>query len=614
MKLLPLLLVISVLLSCQNNYPSGKTVTINNALANVRAFSFVNSDSVKYYDSILARHTNKAVPLQNGIQKYCDGLYFITLGLHNKALLNFNEAVADFIKVKNDSFLAYSYLAIGNCNKMNGKEEEAVGSYLKALPVFEKLKNQRYISVCNANIAETYLQKNDVYNTTKYLGAAKQGEPYGSKIYISLLHFEANLLGMTSKYDSAMLIDYAGIAMAKKNNYPEKLSPFYDNLARCFLEQKKYDSAEYYYKKCIATDSSNGRLQLMADTYAQMVNLYGYKKEPEKMMATAKYAFILCDSTQYLRGKLAIYEGLNNYYSNVGQWQKLSVVKDSLQDINKRLLNEATIAKTAEYNIEYETTKKEQLITRQQNDLKQARNLTAFAGMVAILLCIVAVSLYKNYKTKRSIAVNAAIQQQKDANVHAVFESEQTERIRIARDLHDSIGQKLSVLKMYLYNRANDAEKTPALLDETIQEVRNISHNLLPEELNFGFLNAIKSDLEKLNETQHFKINTVIDECDYQKMSLLVSLNVLRVFRELLGNLVKHSNASAIFIHIYIAKNDFYLQIKDDGIGISKQAIEESKGIGWKNIFARINMLKGIIQIEKNATAGSSVQIIIPLA
>ena len=613
MKLLSLLSITIVLLSCRNNYPTAETVTANNALAQVRAFSFVNSDSVKYYDSILAIHTNKAIPLQNGIQKYADGLYFITLGLHNKALVNFNDAVADFIKVKNDSFLAYSYLAIGNCNKMNGKEEEAVGNYLKALTVFEKQKNQRYISVCNANIAETYQQKNDIYNTAKYLETAKKGEPYGSKIYISLLHFEANLMGMTNKFDSAILIDYAGIAMAKNNNYPDKLSPFYDNLARCFVEQKKYDSAEYYYKKCINTDSSNGRLQLMADTYAQMVNLYGYKKEKEKMMAAAKYAFSLCDSTQYLRGKLAIFEGLNNYYTNVGQWEKLSVVKDSLQSINKRLLNEATIAKTAEYNIEYETNKKLELITKQQYELKQARILTGFACLVAILLCIVAITLYKNYKTKRSIAVNAAIQQQKDANVHAVFESEQTERIRIARDLHDSIGQKLSVLKMYLHNRANDAEKTPALIDETIQEVRDISHNLLPEELNFGFINAVKSDIEKLNVTRHFKINTVIEEGNYQKMSLLASLNVLRVFRELLGNLVKHSKASEIFIHVNIIKNDFHLQIKDDGIGISKHAVEESKGIGWKNIFARINMLKGIIQIEKNETAGSIIQIIIPI-
>ena len=501
MKLIPILLFFAVLLSCRNNYPVLKTVAVNKAIASARAFSFVNSDSVKYYDSILTLSIDKQVPLQNGIQKYCDGLYFITLGIHTKAITKFNEAADIFIKAKNDSFLAYSYLALGNCAKFTGKSDEAIGGYLKALTIFEKLKNSRSICVCKANIAETYQQKSDIPNTIKYLNAAKEGEQYGSKIYISLLHFEANLLGMTGKIDSAILVDYNGITMAKENNYPDKLSPFYDNLARCFVEQKKYDSAEYYYKKCIASDSSNGRLQLMADTYAQLVNLYGLQKQPNKMMATASYAANLSDSTQYLRGKLAIFEGLSNFYTSNNEWQKLAEVKDSLQNINSKLLNEASVEKTAQYNIEYETTKKEQLITKQQNDLKQARTLIAFAGVAAIMLCIVIFTLYKNYKTKKSIAVNAAIQQQKDANVLAVFESEQTERIRIARDLHDSIGQKLSVLKMYLHNRSNDAEKTPALLDETIQEVRNISHNLLPEELNFGFINAVKADIEKLADT-----------------------------------------------------------------------------------------------------------------
>ncbi len=600
--------------SCKYKNTSSDAVALNNALAKVKAFSFVNSDSVKYHNSILASHINKAVPLHNGIEKYCDGLYFITLGVHNKALINFNEAATIFNKANNDSFLAYSHLAIANCNKLSGKEDEAIGSYLKALTLFEKLQQQQNITVCNGNIAETYLQKNDIPNTVKYLKAALQEEPYGSKVYLALLHFEANVMGMTNKFDSAMQIDYAGIALAKKNNFPNKLSPFYDNLARCFVELKNYDSAEFYYKECIASDSINGRLQLMADTYAQMVNLYGYKKEPIKMMAVAKHASILCDSTQYLRGKLAIYQGLNNYYDNSQQWQKLSVVKDSIQQINKRLLNEETIAKTAKYNIEYETNKKEQVIAKQQHDLQQARLLTAFAGMAAILLGLVIISLYRNYKTKKSIAVNAAIQQQKDANVQAVFESEQTERIRIARDLHDSIGQKLSVLKMYLHNRANDAEKTPLLIDETIQEVRNISHNLLPEELNFGFTNALKSDIDKLNEAHHFKINTIIEEDDYQKISLLASLNILRVFRELLGNLVKHSEASEIGIHIFILNNNFHLQIKDNGVGISKNAIEESKGIGWKNIFARINMLKGEIKILPNVGTGSNVEIKIPIA
>ena len=229
------------------------------------------------------------------------------------------------------------------------------------------------------------------------------------------------------------------------------------------------------------------------------------------------------------------------------------------------------------------------------------------------MLLVSIVAVYKNYKTKKSIAVNDALQKQKDSNVQAIFESEQTERIRIARDLHDSLGQKLSVLKMYLNNRENDAVKTPALLDDTIQEVRNISHNLLPEELNFGFLNAIKSDIEKMEHTGVFKITTTIEDAPYENISLLTSLNIVRIFRELLANMVKHSGASQVFITLNMVDNIFYLQLKDNGIGINKNAIEQSKGIGWKNIFTRISMLKGSININANQPSGSDVQIQIPI-
>ncbi len=611
MKLLPKLLFLVVLLSCKNNSPAVEKMALNNSLAKVRSFVFINSDSIKYYNNILQNVVDKNIPTEYAVLKYCEGLYFLTVGLHNKALTYFEDCTQMFAKLKNDSFLSYSYLAMGNCNKLSGRADDAIKNYLMALPSNEK--KPYILTLCYGNLAETYQQKNDLENAKKYLRLAKSNEPNGTRTYVSLLHFEANIFGMNGMFDSALLTDYKGLELAKKNNYSDKFSSFYDNIARCFLEEKNYDSATHYFKKCIYLDSINGRVQLMADTYSQMVNVYGFKNEPDKMKATALYALQLCDSTQYLRGKYSVFEGLNNYYSITKKWQQLAVVKDSMQQIYKRLINEETEAKIAQYNIEFETTKKEQLIATQKNKLQKITYVTGGISLVALLLVVSIIAIYKNYKTKKSMAVNAAIQVQKDSNVQAVFESEQTERIRIARDLHDSIGQKLSVLKMYLNNRENDEVKTPALLDETIQEVRNISHNLLPEELNFGFLNAIKSDVDKIKNTQVFEVILEIEDAPYEKISLLTSLNLVRIFRELLTNLVKHSQASKVFITLKITDNNFHLQIKDNGIGIDKNDIQESKGIGWKNIFTRMNMLKGNIVIEDNKPAGNIVQIQLPI-
>jgi signal transduction histidine kinase len=579
----------------------------------VRSFAFVNGDSIKYYTEQLHKMLDEAIPAQHAILKYTDGIYLLTTGFHKKAASNFDQAASFFIKEKNDSLLFYCYIALGNCNKLSGNAEEAVKNYLKALTLPETISNTTSLSSCYINLAETFQHKGDVINARKYLALAGKIIPYGSRMYLTMIHLQANLFGMSNVLDSALMIDREGIALATSNNFPEKFTPFYDNIAQCFLARSNYDSAAFYFKKCIYIDSMNGRFQLMADTYSQMVNVYGMKNDPENMLHTASYADALCNSTQYLRGKYRIYEGLNNYYTGTKNWKMLSEVKDSLSQIYKRLISEETEAKIAQYNIEYETAEKQKVIEAQQYRLQKTRYIALFVGVISLLLAFVIFTSFKSYRHKKSIAVNVAIQNQKESNTQEIFKTEQKERIRIARDLHDSIGLKLSVLKMYLHNRENDAIKTPNLLDETIQEVRNISHNLLPEELNFGLISAIRSDIEVLKSAKKIKVNATIQDGRYEEFSMLSSINILRIFRELLANTLKHSKATEIMINIFITGEKLHFEISDDGLGIDKEAILKSKGLGWKNIFARIEMLKGKIEIEPK-DKGSSFKIEMPIA
>ena len=340
---------------------------------------------------------------------------------------------------------------------------------------------------------------------------------------------------------------------------------------------------------------------------------YGLQKQEGKMLSAADHALKLCDSTQYMRGKYAVYEGLNNYYVSSGNLQAANTSKDSLLQIYKRLVTEETEARAAQYNIEFETAKKEKLIAEQDERLQKQRSATILLSLLAFTLLLAIYALYRNYKTGKMIAVNEAIQEQKDINVKAVFESEQAERIRIARDLHDSIGQKLSVLKMYLAGKDEHLARSPELLDETINEVRNISHNLLPEELNFGLLRAIRSDMDKLQEAGKIKTDLKTNGEDHlRSISLEISLNVLMIFRELLGNIVRHSRADALSVHLSASANELSLLLADNGRGLEEKQIAESKGIGWKNIYTRVNMLKGKIEIKKNIPSGNIVTLTVP--
>ena len=613
MKIFPVVLCFLFIAGCRKK-ETAPGESVYDRIARVRAFTFVNSDSVLYYKAELQKIADPEIPLHHALLSFADALYNETAGVHRKALADFEEAIPLFERAKNDSFVAACLLGKGNCYKLTGNVDSAVYYYQAALHSYEKLHNSFFVTVSLVDLAETYEENNDIENSAKYLALGKANEAYGSKIYVSILHLQANLYGMKDQTDSALLTDRTGIALAQQYHYPDKLSSFYDNTAQCFLKLKRYDSADYYYRNCIRADSLNGRLQLVADTYTQLVNLYAAEKEGNKMNAAAAYALKLCDSTQYLRGKYAVYQGLDNYYSSSKDLFKAGEAKDSLLSIYKRLTGEETEARTAQYNVEFETARKEELIHTQEAGLRRGRGITILLTMLAASLLVTLIALYRNYRTSKRIAVNCAIQEQKDINTREVFESEQAERIRIARDLHDSIGQKLSVLKMYITGEEDQQKRSPALLDETIQEIRNISHNLLPEELNFGLLKAIESDTGKLQETGKFRVTTgIAGKENFPLIPLPVSLNVLMVFRELLSNLVKHSGAEEIDIKISATEHLLSLIIKDDGSGVNKKLIAESRGIGWKNIFTRINMLKGSIDIADNEPSGNIITLQIPL-
>src|SRR5690606_4441713 len=136
--------------------------------------------------------------------------------------------------------------------------------------------------------------------------------------------------------------------------------------------------------------------------------------------------------------------------------------------------------------------------------------LAIAAGSIVFLLTIFLLAV-------RNTKIRSRAREEKGMN-KALFEGEQKERIRIARDLHDSIGQKLSVVRMQLSNlpaatpSGGAFHETIGLVDDTITEVRSISHNLIPEELNFGLAAALVELADKTNRSGKVQVVVSISE------------------------------------------------------------------------------------------------------
>lgn len=205
--------------------------------------------------------------------------------------------------------------------------------------------------------------------------------------------------------------------------------------------------------------------------------------------------------------------------------------------------------------------------------------------------------------------------------LNAIIQTEEKERKRFAKDLHDGLGPLLSTVKMSVSALAqiehNKASKeivinTELIINEAIKSLKDISDNLSPHVLNnFGLLRALRNFTNKINTTKAIEIK-LESNITSDRFNNNIEVVLYRVICELINNTIKH--ASAKTINISLIKKDDYLKIayRDNGKGFDKNKLEElpsTGGMGFSNIYSRINSLKGDISIESEPGKGTLVYI-----
>jgi signal transduction histidine kinase len=204
-----------------------------------------------------------------------------------------------------------------------------------------------------------------------------------------------------------------------------------------------------------------------------------------------------------------------------------------------------------------------------------------------------------------------------------VIQAEEFERKRLAKDLHDGLGPLLSTVKMSvsaLKKQENDSRSTEILnnLDnviiESIKSIKEISNNLSPHILdNFGLNKAIRNFIQKINIAKSINIDFQTNLNDL-RLEQNVETVLYRILCELINNTVKHANASKININLQYDLYAISLDYSDNGKGFDMDNLFKpyEKGMGFYNIFSRINSLKGKIETNSAPGKGTEIKIQIP--
>ncbi len=241
---------------------------------------------------------------------------------------------------------------------------------------------------------------------------------------------------------------------------------------------------------------------------------------------------------------------------------------------------------------------------------------SVFFMLVAAAIVVFFYFSRKKINQKEIEKKNIIIEYQ-DQQLKAVILTQETERKRIAQDLHDDISSKLNVVKLNCHllstpnlSPAEQKEITSIIIDLTnkaLDSSRKIAHNLLPPVLEkFGLDAGIKELCLEFESSRSVKIeyNNVVD---FDFKNLHNDLHVFRILQELLNNSVRHGQAT--FISITLQENDdFYSCIyTDNGIGFDTNLSSNQKGLGTKNIESRVRFLNGTLEIKSARGEGTRV-------
>jgi len=421
------------------------------------------------------------------------------------------------------------------------------------------------------------------------------------------------------------------------------IAGLYENLGLVSVEINEYKKALDYYNKSLEIKLVNKVSYEMAAIYANMGNLYFLMKNYS--MAEKYLLFALDNATlaKDLEKLLEINTSLSRLYEVKGQYSKsLDYYKEykAIDDSIHSLKSAQTISL---YREKFEGAEKDKQIAEFENQQKlnalihekqKLNNRLLMIGILAIVLISIFILLLLNNRRKTEKELfkkNTELSQQKMLelvkeqemnSVNSFISGQERERSRIASDLHDRLGSLLSTVKLHFSSIEPFLEKDQelaenfsyviSLLDQSVAEVRSVSHNLAKEILTeFGVVGAIENLMEAINSAGNLKlifINTGFEH----RLSYEKEIEIYRIIQELVTNAIKHADASELVIQFVVDADILTITIEDDGVGFDAAKVK-SNGMGLNNIFERTAKINGKYALDTSPGNGATFIFEIPI-
>ena len=612
---------------------SNDSVTVE--LLNKLSFMFVTTDAAQAYP--YGKQAIEIAEKSNFKRGLCQaynnmGIIYDQKGQTDSALFYYNISLKLSQKIGNFNRQAAALSNIGYVYWSQGNYDKALDYTLKALAIYDTGSNYMSKAICIEHIAMIYHDLKDYPNSIKFHRLAIPiYQQANDELDIGNAYCNLALNYLESSKDSMVFyLKKAEVIFLKYEDH-WALGHVYNNIGGVYIEMRKPDPALLYLAKARKEHASVSDERGMCSTQMSLGMAWLIKN---KALIAKNYVDTAISMSIKMDMKESLAEAYHDYalvYAHLGVFDSVTKYLGKETWLRDSLFSGEKTKAIADMQTKYDTEKKDLEIAKHKAELeikdKEAaiKNIIIFSiiGLVC-LLCIVAYLFYNKKRIEQQAKLDLEISHQKEIRTKSIIETEEKERIRIAKDLHDGIGQLLSAAKLNLSSLENKMIlKDPAdesafknaldLLDESVKEVRTVSHNMMPNTLlKMGLASAVKEFITKIQNSPNLKVNLEIvglnERLEQEKESVLY-----RVIQEVVSNIIKHAHATVLTLQLIKHDQELSITIEDNGKGFDTSKINDFEGIGLKNIISRVEFLNGTVHFDSTLGRGTNVIIEIPI-
>lgn len=595
-------------------------------------------DSAKFSFLQSAHYASRHRDSIQEVSAYANVAFMHTLlGHQDSAIFLYKKVLENYEMLGEERYAANTYLNLGRQYGDLGMIAEAIPMYYKAIDIFNTYEDTIGLAYAYNNMGNLYNTIKDKDNAVSFLQEAYRlklalGDP--KDIGRALFNLSLPFHPMYEK-DSINKYLQKSLEIAESLNDSIELAAIWNNLGVLATKHQQCQEAIPFLRRALAVRNGAENQYPKVQSLARLADAFAVCGLADSSIHYADMGISMASESALSLLLVDLYDVKTRSYILKGDQISAQQYLDLANNLRDSIFQQRTADISAVYAVQLGLRDKEQSLQMTQMDLsyaqKHRRNQALIFVLVILSLLGLILGLRKRLQYKNKLITQQQLISEADKRhekkkyelsiLQSILETQEDERRRIGKDLHDSIGSLLATVKLHVQalgmknpgiQHHDNFNKVNAMLDSTHEEIRRISHDMAPETvMQLGIKEAI-FDLVEFYTHDNIRLTTDLSAWHHTPTKR-EAIFLYRIIQELLQNALRHASASHIHIVIKdIGHGEYLCIVEDDGHGFDIR--QESQGLGIKNIHDRLRYLRGSIKITSHASYGTRFEMKIPVS